>query len=69
MTRWIAIFGCALTVALSMPLGNEAEAGRYKRCIAPTTVRAMTTWVCRASEKCCYDWLRRKGTCSKTRCF
>jgi hypothetical protein len=67
MTRWIAVLGCALTLALTItPFGNEAEA-RYtrKKCIAPTSV----TWVCRANERCCYDWLLRKGTCPTTRCF
>ncbi len=72
MTRWIAAVACALAFALAAPWGSEAEAayGR-KRCIAPATPGAgagRTTWVCRASDKCCYDWLARKGTCS-SRCL
>ena len=71
MTRWIAVLGCALTLALTTPFGNEAEAARYKhkKCIAPAMVGAQTTWVCKASENCCYDWLLRKGTCTSARCF
>lgn len=79
MTRWIAAVGCALALALAMPLGNEAEADgfvkraapvyRHKRCIAPArwwwwrTGQTQTTWVCAASEVCCYDRLLRRGTC------
>ena len=72
MTRWIAVVGCVGTLALTTPFGSEAEAARYKhkRCIAPAMVTAaQTTWVCKASERCCYDWLLRKGTCPTTRCF
>jgi hypothetical protein len=69
MTRWIALVGCALTVALAMPFGNAAEAARLKRCIAPATAGAKMTWVCRAGDRCCYDWLFRRGTCSRTRCL
>jgi hypothetical protein len=84
MTRWIAAFACALTLALAMPLGNEATADGIarravftkKRCIAPEMrwfwrAQAQTTWVCAAAEKCCYDRLLRKGTCiaATARCF
>ena len=72
ITRSMAIFGCALALALAAPLGNEADA-RYhyahKRCIAPAMLGAKTTWVCRASEICCYDRLLRRGTCPTRRCF
>jgi hypothetical protein len=27
------------------------------------------TWVCKASEIFCYDWLLRKGSCPTRRCF
>jgi hypothetical protein len=84
MTRWIAAAGCALALALvAAPLANRAEADgiptspvfTHKRCIAPASwfsrSGARTTWVCRAIEKCCYDWLLRKGTCipANRRCF
>src|SRR5574339_317277 len=54
MTRWIAVFGCVLTVALTAPVGNQAEAAR-KRCIAPASHGAKMTWVCKRTEKCCRD--------------
>ena len=70
MTRWMAGFGCALIVALAMPLGNGAKADGvvrhgygHKKCIASRMLAPQTTWVCAASSTCCYDWLRRKGTC------
>jgi hypothetical protein len=85
MTRWMAIAGCALALAVAAPLGNQAEADgmvtrrpvfKHKRCIAPTmwlwrTGTGQTTWVCAAAEKCCYDRLLRKGTCiaANARCF
>ena len=79
MARWIAAFGCALSLAVAMPFGNEAEADgvsrqvyRHKRCTAPAMLwTAQTTWVCKASEKCCYDRALRRGNCigASDRCF
>jgi hypothetical protein len=85
MTRWIAVSACALTLALAVPLGNVAEADGFvrrpvyskKKCIAPAmrwlwrTSAQPYTWVCAATEKCCYDRLLRKGTCvaADARCF
>jgi hypothetical protein len=72
-----------LALALAVPLANQAEADgistrpvyKHKRCIAPASwwsrSGARTTWVCKASEKCCYDRLLRRGTCiaANARCF
>jgi len=72
ITRSLALLGCALALALAVPLGNEADAHsyyRFKRCIAPATYGTPTTWVCKASEICCYDWLLRRGSCPTRRCF
>jgi hypothetical protein len=67
------LLGIALALALAAPLGNEADAQpyyRFKRCIAPAMYGAPPiTWVCKASEICCYDWLLRRGSCPTTRCF
>jgi hypothetical protein len=70
MTRWIAAVACTLAFALAVPLGSEAEAAySRKKCIAPAMLGAgQTTWICRASQRCCYDWLTRRGTCT-SRCF
>jgi len=65
MPRWIAAVACTLAFALAAPLGSEAEAayGR-KRCIAPASMGAVkATWICKASDRCCYDWLLRRGSC------
>ena len=70
--RSVALFGCTLAFALVAPIGNEAEAQypyRSKRCIGPAMHGSPVTWVCKASEICCYDWLLRKGTCPTSRCF
>jgi hypothetical protein len=70
--RSMALLGCALALALAAPLGNQADAQsqyRFKRCIAPAMHGAPRTWVCRATEICCYDWLLRRGTCPTGRCF
>ena len=72
MNRWIVAVVCASTFALVLPFGNEAEAARYrhKKCIASSAmVGAQSTWVCKASEICCYDGWARKGTCTTARCF
>jgi len=71
MTRWIVAVACGLAITLAAPLGSEAQAAYgHKRCIAPATLlgTGQTTWVCRASQSCCYDWLLRRGTCPD-RCF
>lgn len=84
MTPWIVALGCALTLTLALPLGSEAKAdGMYrpvrayapaftrKLCTPPARDGARVTWICSASEKCCYDWLLRRGTCvaATGRCF
>ena len=72
MARWIAAFACALTLSLTLPLGSAAEAdgaavrhvSRHIRCTVPARfLQAQTSWVCKVSQKCCYDRLLRKGTC------
>jgi hypothetical protein len=73
MTRPIATVAVACTLAFTLAgsWASEAEAAyTRKRCIAPVAHGAAlrTTWICKASEKCCYDWLVRKGTCT-SRCF
>jgi len=69
MTRWIAIIGATLIFTV-VALGNAAEAARYsrKKCIPPAD-RAQSSWVCSASEICCYDYVLRQGTCPRDRCF
>ncbi len=85
MRYWIAVFGCALAIGLAAPIGNEARAdGAYApaRGYAPTFTRKLctppsrwgrtpATWICSASEKCCYDYVFRRGTCiaGSDRCF
>jgi hypothetical protein len=74
ISRSLTLLGCALALALTLaPLGNAADAQsyyRFKRCIAPTWYgSAPVTWVCKASEICCYDRLLRRGSCPTTRCF
>jgi hypothetical protein len=79
MTRWIVALGCGLALAFAMLQSNEALAdGGYvghgyahKRCIASKRFAPQTTWVCPMSRQCCYDWLRRRGTCIplSARCF
>lgn len=72
MARWITALACALTLSLTLPFGNVAQAdgadrhvARHLRCTAPASFlqRTSTTWVCKLGQKCCYDRLLRKGTC------
>jgi hypothetical protein len=80
MTRWIVALGLGL--ALVAPFATQADADGverrravygHKRCIAPAMWwgGGQTTWVCTASQKCCYDRLLRKGNCleASERCF
>jgi len=84
--KWLIVaLGCALALAFAMPLSQEAQAdGVYravrtyspvvfsrKRCIAPTRDGAQVSWICNASETCCYDRVFRKGSCypADRRCF
>lgn len=87
MTRWIAATLGALMLtfglSLAVPYGNYAMADGIaapvyrpalrKRCIAPPDWwgRGQSTWVCAATEICCYDRLLRRGTClgADQRCF
>jgi hypothetical protein len=77
MTRWIAITGCLLSLAFAPSMITEAQADGMKRagysnkrCIAPADRwRARSTWVCKWTEKCCYDWVFRRGSCAADRCF
>jgi hypothetical protein len=66
MTRWIVPFGCVLALTV-VAFSNDAEA-RYsrKKCNPPDKAQS---FVCSASEKCCYDYVLRKGACTRDRCF
>ena len=77
MRHWMAILGCALLAASALSLGSTAKADGYYspvRAFAPTFTRKLctpparwgrtpATWICSAAEKCCYDWVLRRGTC------
>lgn len=77
MRRWIAMLACGFVVASALPLGSAVRAdGFYSpvRAVAPVFTRKLctppsrwgrtpATWICSASEKCCYDWVLRRGTC------
>jgi len=72
VNRLMVAVVCAFGFALVLPFGSEAEAAKFKhkKCIASSTIAAaQSTWVCKASEICCYDWWLRKGTCTTNRCF
>ena len=88
MKRWFAAFGCALTLAVALPVGSAVKAdGVYhrahayapaavtftrKRCLPPARDGVTpASWICSAAEKCCYDFVFRRGTCvaSTDRCL
>lgn len=75
-----------LGLGLATPYGNQAMADGIeaapvyqpvysrKRCLPPRkrwSWRMASPWVCSAEEKCCYDYVLRKGTClaANQRCF
>jgi hypothetical protein len=64
MMRWMMVFGCVFALALSAPMGGEATAAkRGKVCTSKGMDGKQTKWSCKATEKCCFDWLASKGTC------
>jgi hypothetical protein len=76
MKARIVALGCALSLTLALPLADQSKADGMKQaarayapvftrklCTPPARDGARVTWICSASEKCCYDWLFRKGTC------
>jgi hypothetical protein len=76
--RFMTMFGLVIGLACAVPFGGAADAQTYTRikCIADTRlvvrpVSTPVTWICKASEKCCYDYLARKGTCiaASSRCW
>ena len=72
--RSMVLFSLLAGVALTVPFGGAADAQKYTRQKCTVSSRLMSspaTWVCKASEKCCYDYWARKGVClsSSSRCF
>ena len=70
MSRWLVLFGCAFPLALAAPMGLDAEAkARGKTCVAKGMDGKQTKWQCKSGEKCCYNSLMSKGTCSTSACM
>ena len=70
MTRSLILFGCVFAFALAAPLGLGAVAAKKSRICAATMMDGkQTKWRCKASQKCCYDWLSGKGACIATSDF
>ena len=67
MTRWFVALACALAIGVvAFATGADARGYTRKKCIAPERAQS---WVCSAKERCCYDYVVRKGTCPTDRCF
>ncbi len=66
MLRFITVAGCALGLALVLPLGSAAEAAKKpmnKMCMAKALDGKSISFKCAATEKCCFSYLESKGTC------
>ena len=64
MTRWFVLTACVFTFALATPMGFEAAAAKRGKACAMTAMDGKkSTWRCKASEKCCFNWFTNKGTC------
>jgi len=66
MTRWVVAIGATLVFTVVALSNAEAQRGSRKKCIPPDKAQS---WVCSASEICCYDYVVRQGTCPRDRCF
>jgi len=65
--RWLIamLLGAALVTVL--PIGAmdaDAAKEKSKACTAAGMDSKKVSWKCKASEKCCFDWLTSKGTCA-----
>ena len=72
--RSMVIFGLLAGVTLTFPFAGAADARTYTRqkcTLSSRLVSSPVSWVCKASERCCYDYWARKGVClsSSSRCF
>ena len=51
-------------IAVVAPTSFEASAaGSKKKCMATTLDNKKVSFVCKVSQKCCYDAIANKGTC------
>ena len=62
MVRWISVFACTLAFVLAAPVG-EAAAKKAKSCAATGMDGKKISWKCKASQKCCLNWMSNKGGC------
>jgi hypothetical protein len=79
MKLGIAAIGCALALALVVLPDSQAQADgmarkvyRQTRCVVPARMwMSQVAWSCRRDQKCCYDWVARRGNCvaASERCF
>lgn len=71
MPKLLFAVAATFALALTLPLGSQAEAGhRHKLCKAKPHFHSPISWKCKAAEKCCYDWLLRRGSCGTgSRCL
>ena len=65
MGRWIVVFACALAFVLAAPAGFDAAAAKKKAgaCVATAMDGKTIKWQCKASQKCCFNWMANKGGC------
>jgi hypothetical protein len=68
MMRRFALLGFALALAMALPMGFEAEAGKKKMkhnaCKGQTLTGQSVTWKCKLDEKCCFGAVTGMGTCA-----
>ncbi|HXF53797.1 MAG TPA: hypothetical protein VNK52_06695 [Hyphomicrobiaceae bacterium] len=66
--RWLVAVLLGAILMAAMPVGGgDADAAAKKEKSKACTVTGLdnkkVSWKCKASEKCCYDWITSKGTC------
>lgn len=67
MMRRFALLGFALALAMALPMGFEAEAGKkktYNACKGQTLTGQKVSWKCKLDEKCCFGPVTGMGTCA-----
>jgi hypothetical protein len=64
--RWFLAMFVGVVIATALPIGSmnaNAAKEKSKSCTATAMDSKKVSWKCKASEKCCFDFITSKGTC------
>jgi hypothetical protein len=61
----LMVLACTFGLILGTPLSFDAAAAAKKAgaCVATGMDGKKATWRCKATQKCCFNWISNKGGC------